>query len=151
MYVSLTDKYTLSKKWLITGLKGPQNSFAAGIYKPKEGSDKAKFILYSTNSKSEDFKLLKIMSKSRDCKNQKDLKISNKTVSYYESPIFKGQDEIEKGGKVPEDFFKEPHEVLTEHIMIWEQNGIGYGIDDRGNNLSFEDIKAVAQQIINTK
>ena len=44
--VLLTDKYILSKKWLITGFKGPQNSFAAGIYKPNEGSGKAKFILF---------------------------------------------------------------------------------------------------------
>lgn len=149
--VSLTDKYTLSKKWLITGFKGPQNSFAAGIYKPNEGSDKAKFILYTTNSKSEDFKQIKIMSKSRDCKNKKDLKISNKTVSYYESPIFKGENEIEKGGKVSENFLKESHEILTQHIMNWEQNGIGYSIDDRGNNFSLEDMKAVAQQIIANK
>jgi len=149
--VALIDKYTLSKKWLITGLKDPQNSFAAGIYKPNEGSDKAKFILYTTNSKSEDFKQIKVMSKSRECKNQKDLKISNKTVSYYESPIFKGAEEIEKGGKVSEDFDQESHEILMAHSINWEQDGIGYCIEDRGNDLSLEDMKAVVGEIINNK
>jgi len=147
--VLLTDKYILSKKWLITGFEGPKNSFAAGIYKQKEGSDKAKFILYTTNSKSEEFKQIKSMNKSGDSKNQKNFKINDKIVSYYESPIFKGLDEIEKGGKVSADFFKESHEILTEHTIIWEQNGIGYSITDSGNNLSLENIKTIAQQIIN--
>lgn len=149
--VSLIDKYTLSKKWLLTGFESPQNSFAAGIYKPKEGADKAKFILYTTDSKSEDFKQIKIMSKSGDSKNQKDLKISNKTVSYYESPILKGLDDIEKGGKASEDFFKESHEILTAHIMNWEQNGIGYSLSDNANDLSLEDMKSVVGEIINNK
>ena len=147
--VLLTDKYILSKKWLITGFEGPKNSFAAGIYKQKEGSDKAKFILYTTNSKSEEFKQIKSMNKSSDSKNQKNFKINDKIVSYYESPIFKGLDEIEKGGKVSADFFKESHEILTEHTITWEQNGIGYSITDSGNNLSLENIKTIAQQIIN--
>ena len=147
--VLLTDKYILSKKWLIIGFEGPQNSFAAGIYKQKEGSDKAKFILYTTNSKSEEFKQIKSMNKSSDSKNQKNFKINDKIVSYYESPIFKGLDEIEKGGKVSADFFKESHEILTEHTITWEQNGIGYSITDSGNNLSLENIKTIAQQIIN--
>jgi len=149
--VALIDKYTLSKKWLITGFKVPQNSFAAGIYKPNEGLDKAKFILYTTDSKSEDFKQIKVMSKSRDCKNQRDFKISNKTVSYYESPIFKGDDEIEKDVKVSENFNQESHEILTAHTINWEQDGIGYSLTDKANGLSLEDMTTVVAEIINNK
>jgi hypothetical protein len=149
--LSLTDKYTLSKKWLITGFKGPKDSFAAGIYKPKEESDKAKFILYIASSKSEGFKQISEASKSPNNKNQKELIISNKTLLYYESPILKGVDEIEKGGKVSKDFYKESHEVLTNHTINWEQDRIGYSLTDNGNNLSFEDMKAVVAEIINNK
>lgn len=151
----LINKYEISEKWLVSGLKTSENVFAAGVYKLQGSADKAKFSLSIMKSNSYEYKQISECSSSDINKNQKNLRIGDTEVFYQECPVLKGLEELEMQGKYSEEFYtrfaSEPHEVLTAHEMHWEQDGIGYNLTDNGNNLSMEDMTAIVEEVINSK
>ena len=149
----LINKYEASEKWLVSGFKTSKNVSAAAIYIPEGTTDKAKFALSIMKGKSYEYKQTVEISSSEASQNQKKLQIGDIDVFYYESPVFKGLEELEMQGKHSEEFLRdianEPREILTAHAMHWIQGGLGYNLTDAGNNLSIEDMKAIVEEIIN--
>lgn len=152
---NLIDKYEQKEKWLMPGFKTSKNTFAAAIYKPAGTSEKAKLALSIMESSSEEYKVTKESSSSNLSKNQKELQIGDITAYYYENPAFKGAEELGKHGNPPEGFFEsaieESREILTQHAVHWEKDGVAYNLTDAGNNVSIEDITAIVEEIINNK
>jgi hypothetical protein len=145
----LADKYILSEKWIVSreDSKSSKESSVAGVYKPKYSSDKAKLLLYIVSAKSEYYNLLE--QSRHHSNNQSDFKVKETIVFYYETKIPKGKEPIENIGKDSSVLDKEITEFSTVHSINWKQGDIFYCLTDHGNNVSIEDMKAVADALIN--
>lgn len=80
---------------------------------------------------------------STSSENRSVIKVGNTDGEWFESPIAFNSD-----GKVIFDSTQKPEVVKTSNNLSWEDNGVYYALMDAGNDMSIENVVALAEFIM---